>query len=131
MRLPRRGWRRRRAGLPTVEPIIPTRLSQPFDDPAFLFEPKYDGFRGVLYLENGKCEIRSKRGHVFKRFDELCFLLPEFLDAKSAILDGEILSINSEGQPIFRDLLKSGAGSLAYAVFDLLWLNGKDLRGLA
>jgi hypothetical protein len=38
------------AALPRVEPIVPTLRPHPFNDPASLFEPKYDGYRGVFYL---------------------------------------------------------------------------------
>jgi hypothetical protein len=46
MRLPRRAAR----ALPLVEPIVPVARSVAFDDPAYLFEPNYDGFRGLLYV---------------------------------------------------------------------------------
>jgi ATP-dependent DNA ligase len=41
--------------LPRSDPIVPTVRSAPFNDPAWLFEPKYDGFRGVLYLTRHSC----------------------------------------------------------------------------
>jgi ATP-dependent DNA ligase len=39
-----------------VAPIIPIPRSHPFNDPDWLFEPKYDGFRGLVYLAAGSCE---------------------------------------------------------------------------
>ena len=48
--------------LPTVEPILLTPRGDPFDDRAWLFEPKYDGYRGLLYVTRGSCHFRSKRG---------------------------------------------------------------------
>lgn len=45
--------------------------SHPFDDPDWLFEPKYDGFRGIVYIAGTECVIRSKRGGAFKRFGSL------------------------------------------------------------
>ena len=59
--------------LPLITPIVPVLRHQPFDDPACLFEPKYDGFRGLLYLSGRECRFRSKRGNVLRRFEELCF----------------------------------------------------------
>ena len=47
--------------------------------------------------------------------------------AHEAILDGEIVSLDSKGKPVFRELLK-GRGYLAFAASDLLWLDGADLR---
>jgi ATP-dependent DNA ligase len=57
---------RRAITLPLVTPIVPVLRDQPFDDPAYLFEPKYDGFRGLLYLSGRECRFRSKRGNVLK-----------------------------------------------------------------
>jgi ATP-dependent DNA ligase len=49
--------------LPAVSPIIPVVHGRPFDDPAYLlFESKYDGFRGTLYLTGREATFRSKRG---------------------------------------------------------------------
>jgi bifunctional non-homologous end joining protein LigD len=51
------------------------------------------------------------------------------LDVKDAVLDGEVVVLDDEGRMDFRMLL-SGRGWLHYAAFDLLWLNGRDLRDL-
>jgi bifunctional non-homologous end joining protein LigD len=67
---------------------------------------------------------------VFRRFAALCAALREQLAARTAILDGEVLAVDAAGRPRFIDLLGSGA-RLADAAFDLLWLDGRDLRGLA
>jgi bifunctional non-homologous end joining protein LigD len=101
----------------------------PFDDPAWLFEPKYDGFRGLLYVSPRNSWFRSKRGNTMTRFQELAEQVRDELRVRSAILDGEIVSLDEEGRQIFRRML-AGRGHLHYAAFDLLWLNGKDLRAL-
>jgi bifunctional non-homologous end joining protein LigD len=115
--------------LPRVEPIVPIVRPKPFSDPAWLFEPKYDGFRGLVYISRGKCVMRSKRGNVFTWFADLGPTICEQLHAREAILDGEIVALDTEGRVNFWDLMRS-RGTLAYAAFDLLWLNGRDLRGL-
>jgi bifunctional non-homologous end joining protein LigD len=51
----------------------------------------------------------------------------EVLQQREAILDGQIVSLNRQGKPVFEDLLR-GDGYLAFAAFDLLWLDGVDLR---
>jgi len=129
MGAPERAARNR--GVPPfdVAPIIPVLRSHPFNDPDWLFEPRYDGFRGLVYLADGTCLIRSKRGSAFKRFASLSEALPRELNVKNAILDGEVLALDKAGQPHFTDLL-TGPTALAYASFDLLWLNGRDLRNL-
>jgi hypothetical protein len=54
----------------------------PFDDPAWLFEPKYDGVRGLLYLSGREWHFRSKRGNVLRRFDQLCYWVREELGTR-------------------------------------------------
>ena len=120
---------RRAVTLPLVTPIVPMLREQPFDDPAYLFEPKYDGFRGLLYLSGGECHFRSKRGNVLKQFEQLCYWVREELRVKETILDGEVVALDPEGRQDFRGLL-ARRGNLHYAAFDVLWLNGKDIRGL-
>jgi len=69
----------------------------------------------------------SRRGNHFRRFDQLCRQIRAELPRREAILDGEVVAINGNGRVDFYGLMR-GEGFLAYAVFDLLWLNGRDLR---
>ena len=115
--------------LPLIEPVIPERLDRPFDDPAWLFEPKYDGFRGLLYVTRRDCHFRSKRGNVLHRFQDLCHWVRQELPVREAILDGEIIALDSEGRQDFRAILEN-RGNLHYAAFDVLWVRGRDLRPL-
>jgi bifunctional non-homologous end joining protein LigD len=130
MSRPRRPDIRAVSGLPQIEPIILTARGDAFDDPAWLFEPKYDGFRGFVYNSGAGCEIRSRRDFRFDRFGDLCDRIRGVLGSREAILDGEVVALNRQGKPVFRDLLR-GQGYLAFAAFDLLWLDGTDLRPLA
>jgi ATP-dependent DNA ligase len=76
--------------LPRIEPIVPTTQPQAFNDPASLFEPKSDGFRGLLYLSSNGCTLYSKRGNRMTRFQELAEQLRCDLARREVILDGEI-----------------------------------------
>ncbi|MFL5462282.1 MAG: hypothetical protein ACJ8AY_16460 [Gemmatimonadales bacterium] len=116
-----------RSALPSIPPIVPTLKPDPFNHPAWLFEPKYDGFRGMLYLSRSGCNLYSKRGNLMTRFAGLARQLAAELGARELILDGEIVSLDEEGRIDFWGLMR-GQGTLAYAAFDLLWLNGQDLR---
>jgi bifunctional non-homologous end joining protein LigD len=113
--------------LPRIAPIVPTTRPAPFNDPAWLFEPKFDGFRGMVYLTRQSCSIYSKRGNRFSRFEELRRPICTELPGREVILDGEVVAIDDEGRVSFWDLMRS-RGYLAFAAFDLLWLNGRDLR---
>ena len=54
--------------LPRMEPLNPIKQPTPFDDPDWLFEVKFDGFRALAYIEDGRCELVSRKGHVYTRF---------------------------------------------------------------
>jgi bifunctional non-homologous end joining protein LigD len=113
--------------LPLIEPIVPTSRPDPFNNRDWLFEPKYDGFRGMLYLTRTGCTLYSKRGNVMRRFQDLAQQVRAELPRREVILDGEIIALDDEGRIDFWGLMR-GRGTLAYAAFDLLWLNGRDLR---
>jgi bifunctional non-homologous end joining protein LigD len=120
---------RTRTVLPRVPPIIPTARPAPFNDRNWLFEPKYDGFRGLLYLTRDSCTLYSKRGNAMTRFRDLAEQVRAELPRREVILDGEVLAIDDDGRINFLDLTRR-RGTLAYAAFDVLWLNGRDLRDL-
>ena len=84
--------------LPDVQPVLLTPRREPFNDPAWLFEPKYDGYRGLLYVTRQGCWFRSKRENILRRFDHLCYWVREALPVKEAILDGEVVALDSEGR---------------------------------
>jgi bifunctional non-homologous end joining protein LigD len=115
--------------LPPVRPIVPVPCDEPFDHPDWLFEPKYDGVRGLLHVTSRECRFLSKTGGALARFQELAYWVREELPVKEAILDGEIVALDRGGRQSFRELV-AGGGHLHYAAFDALWLRGRDLRGL-
>jgi ATP-dependent DNA ligase len=119
--------------MPRVQPITPSRRKEPFDHSDWLFDVKYDGFRAVCYLQRGRCNLISWRGNVFTQFDDLgdqlAAALRQVADLDEAILDGEVVVTDTTGRPQFSDLLRR-AGSPSFVAFDILWLNGADLRAL-
>ena len=115
--------------LPRVQPIIPTWRKEPFDDPEWLFEFKYDGFRGLCYFEQGRCRFISRNGNVMSRFEVLADQVAAVLDVDEAIIDGEVIVADETGRPQFYELLRVPR-SASYVAFDILWLDGTDLRSL-
>jgi hypothetical protein len=71
----------------------------------------------------------SKRGNRFSRFEELRQRICRELPRRELILDGEIVAINPDGFVDFYAMMRGGS-HLAYVAFEVLWLNGRDLRGL-
>jgi bifunctional non-homologous end joining protein LigD len=115
--------------LPRMDAAKLTLVREPFDHQEYLFELKHDGFRGIAYVSEGHCELVSRRRNSYKTFAELRRSLGQ-LKAQTAILDGEIVCLNSSGISIFNELLRR-KGWPAFYAFDLLYLNGADLRQLS
>ena len=105
-----------------------SRIAAPFDHPHFVFELKHDGFRCLAYISESRCDLVSRRKYSYKSFDSLKTALAK-LKATDAILDGEICCLDSQGRSQFNELLYR-RGEPALYCFDLLWLNGQDLRQL-
>src|SRR5499426_2395262 len=112
-----------------MRPIRLSRRTEPFDSDQFIFELKIDGFRALAHIEAGKGELVSRNGNVFRSFADLAGWIAEHLRVESAVLDGEIACLDGSGRSIFRDLLFR-RGQCVFFAFDLLFLNGKDLRTL-
>jgi bifunctional non-homologous end joining protein LigD len=104
------------------------RLSA-FDNPEWIFELKYDGFRALVYIENGKCRLISRNGNQFKSFSSLDLALPSECKAKSAVLDGEIVCFDRQGCSQFKDLLFR-RGEPRFLAFDCPYCEGENLRYL-
>jgi len=83
--------------------------------------------RAVVYLESGECKIvsRNQRNLGFTTLKKALAKLP----AQNAILDGEIICVDARGVSRFNELLGRKGDPVLY-VFDLLWLDGNDLRQL-
>jgi ATP-dependent DNA ligase len=110
--------------IPTVSALELQEIRSAFDDPEWLYEIKHDGFRSLAYIEDGECRLVSRNGHVYKRFADLRAAIPADV-AGDAIIDGEIVVLDSEGRSLFHEVVRSIAPHV-FAVFDLLWLNGED-----
>src|SRR5262245_42289169 len=115
--------------LPRIFPIRLSRRPEPFDSDEYLYELKIDGFRALAHIADGKGELISRNGNVFRGFAELATWIAEHLKVENAMLDGEIACIDGNGRPIFNDLLFRKSTCI-FVAFDLLYLNGKDLRTL-
>jgi bifunctional non-homologous end joining protein LigD len=112
--------------LPTVTPAKLARSLQSFDHPDWVFELKHDGFRSLAYIEDGKCRLVSRHKNTYESFQAFGDALAG-MKAKSAILDGEIVALDSSGVSQFKELLYR-RGRAVFFAFDLVWLEGVDLR---
>ena len=99
----------------------------PFDDPDWLYELKYDGFRALAVIEHGRTRLISRNGHPFASFSALAESISDSLPNVRAVIDGEICSLDRRGRPQFKNLLFRRGNPPCFFAFDLLTY-GKDLR---
>ena len=86
----------------SISAEIPANAARvPFSHSDWIYEIKWDGFRALAYVEKGVCRLVSRNGNVFKSFPALASGLPDKLRAGAAVLDGEIVCIDSDGKSRF------------------------------
>ncbi len=128
--------------MPTsISPMLAESIEDPFDGPDWLFEIKWDGYLAVAFIENGKVRLVSRnQNELTARYPELKDM-PKSVKAKTAILDGEVVALDSEGKPSF-SLMQQRTGfrpggkrgpinadvPILYYAFDLIYLDGEDWR---
>jgi bifunctional non-homologous end joining protein LigD len=131
--------------MPTViHPMLAESISQPFDGAEWLFEIKWDGYRAIAFIENGKVRLVSRnQNELTARYPELKDMA-RLIMAKTAILDGEVVALDAEGKASF-SLMQQRTGfrpgghraagnadvPVLYYAFDLLYLDGYDWRRIA
>ena len=112
----------------------PAQRDRPPDGPGWVFEIKADGYRAQLHLSPGHPRVYSRTGLDWTdQFAPIAAAAPQ-LKAKSAVVDGEAVVYGSNGLPDFqqlrRELGKRTSTRLYYHAFDLLYLDGYDLRNV-
>ena len=115
-----------------MQPMLATLVDKPFDEEGWLYEIKWDGYRALAYLNKGVVELRSRNN---KSFDEKFYSIYKALQRWriNAVIDGEIIVANDKGISNFGNLQNwrsEADGELVYYMFDVLWLDGKDLTQL-
>jgi bifunctional non-homologous end joining protein LigD len=115
-----------------LKPMLATLASEPFDDPAWSYEVKWDGYRALSYINNGKAELYSRNNKPFTgKYYPISAVMEKW--RVNAIIDGEIVVVDKGGKANFSALQNwrsEADGDLIYYVFDLLWYNGKDIMEL-
>ena len=116
-----------------VKPMLATQTKRIFNDPNWIYEIKWDGYRILAHIKDGHVELYSRNGHAYgAEFP----LIKNELGAvvQDVILDGEIVVVNKEGVPNFQALQhydsRTTPGELRYYVFDMLFLNGHEMLNL-
>ena len=109
-----------------MRPMLAGSRQEPFDDPAWAFELKWDGYRALALVTSDATELRSRTGR------DLTGAYAELADLRRAVtlqevvLDGEVVVLDEEGKPNF-NALQRGRGPFTYVAFDLLHADGEWL----
>ena len=124
-----------------ITPMLATLVDEPFDDKDWLFEVKFDGYRALAYLRDGRVQYFSRnQNEMTGDFPELGSF-PKQVSANEAVLDGEICAIDEHGRPSF-SLMQQRTGfepgrvkkrsrnpgiAIVYYIFDVLYADGYSL----
>jgi bifunctional non-homologous end joining protein LigD len=113
--------------IPRVQPMLATLVKEPFDQPGWVYEEKYDGYRILAYKEGRRVTLLSRNAKDrTAHFDAVAQAVSE-LPYETLLLDGEVVAFDGQGVSRFQ-LLQNLAGKPRYAVFDCLYMDGRDLR---
>jgi bifunctional non-homologous end joining protein LigD len=115
-----------------IRPMLATLVGEPFNRHGWLFEIKWDGYRCMAEIRKSGVHLYSRNG---KRLDQVFAPLVASLQSLpfEALLDGEVVVVDEAGRANFQMLqsyLSSALGNLVYYVFDVLYLDGRDLKSL-
>jgi bifunctional non-homologous end joining protein LigD len=116
-----------------IQPMLATLVDMPIDEPGWSYEIKWDGYRALGFINKGTVELVSRNNKSFNhKFYPVYDALKEW--RIDAVVDGEIIVVNAKGAADFSDLQgwrSEADGQLRYYIFDILWLEGKDLMQLS
>ncbi len=114
-----------------IKPMLAKLQDAAFDDPGWIYEIKWDGYRAIAEINKNETRLYSRNGLSFATdypaiFEELQKI------KKNVVLDGEIVAIDANGKPSFQliqQYAQGGEVAICYYVFDCLSVNGKSTEG--
>ena len=115
----------------TIKPMKATLIDEPFDDPDWVYEVKWDGYRAIAEVSKTDVKLISRNNIPFDKYYPIVDILKKW--RINAVIDGEIVVLNKKGLSDFGALQNwrsEADGNLVYYVFDILWYEGKNLMGL-
>lgn len=132
----------KRAMPSVIRPMLATLVDKPFEDSEWLYELKFDGYRAEAFVKDGKVRLVSRNQNEFTSAYPELSIIADVIDAKQAILDGEICALDPQGRSSF-SLMQQRTGlsgdqgrkirnsrpdiPIVYYAFDVLYLDGYSL----
>jgi bifunctional non-homologous end joining protein LigD len=117
-----------------VPPMLATLVAAPFDDPGWLFEVKWDGFRVEAVVDNGSVRLWTRGQQDAAGYFGEFLSPPDWIAAQLAVVDGEVIALDDRGEPDFALLQArikrrhaAASSGFVYLAFDLLHLDGRSL----
>ncbi len=117
-----------------LEPMKATLATKPFRDEDWLFEVKWDGYRVEAVVRDGKVSLFTRNGHDAEAYFPRLLTPPSWIEAREAIVDGEVVALDEHGRPDFsllQERISAGRSGrpvpLVFQAFDILYLDGRSL----
>src|SRR6201996_592810 len=114
-----------------IKPMKATLVDEPFDEPGWRYEVKWDGYRAIAHIQKDEVSLISRNNLPFEKYYPINDALKKW--DMNAVLDGELLVLNDKGISDFgamQNWRSEADGNLVYYIFDILWYEGKNLMGL-
>ncbi|TSJ36519.1 DNA ligase D [Mucilaginibacter corticis] len=114
-----------------IKPMKATLVDEPFDEPGWVFEVKWDGYRAIANIQKDEVSLISRNNLPFEKYYPINDALKKW--GMNAVLDGELLVLNDKGISDFgamQNWRSEADGNLVFYIFDILWYEGKNLMGL-
>lgn len=117
-----------------IDPLLPTLVDKPPEGDDWIHEVKFDGYRSQIIIDEEGTRVFTRRGLDWTaKYRDIAKAAGELDEVQSAIIDGEIFVLNDAGRSDFAALRKAitqRQHDLYFIAFDLLSLNGHDLRDM-
>ncbi len=114
-----------------IEPMLATLAAKPFSDQNWLFEIKWDGYRVQAVVADKAVRIWTRNLHDAETYFPRLLTPATWIEAREAIVDGEVVALDDDGRPDFGLLQErlgdKSAPGLVFQAFDLLYLDGRSL----
>ena len=113
----------------TLDPMKAQLVGEAFDDDRWLFEVKWDGIRLVSFIDAGKVSLQTRAGRIVDAEYPQLQAISRLVNARQAVLDGEVVVVDDEGRPSFQLLQNRGTEPrpMQYMVFDIVYFDGQRL----
>jgi bifunctional non-homologous end joining protein LigD len=113
----------------SLDPMKAQLVEKPFDDDRWLFEVKWDGIRLISFIDDGKVSLQTRAGRIVDAEYPQLQAISRLVNARQAVLDGEVVVLDEEGRPSFQLLQNRGKEEhpMLYVVFDIVYFDGQRL----